>query len=230
MGYLHPFARDTEIHSHHEVTAIDPGQRRRRFATGKEADYDHLISSLPLPELIPRIAGAPREVLDAAERLACTEVVLVNVAVRRDDLLDAHWSYYYDKDIFFTRLSTPHLLSPNNAPPGCGSIQAECYYSKKYRPLDTKPEDCIAPVLRNLKKCGILRESDEIVFTNTLHVPYANIIFDLDRAEAMEIVHGYLGDIDIHPCGRYGTGAICWTDEASGGENAAEQVIKAVRR
>lgn len=230
MGYLHPFASDTEIHTHHEVTAIDPRNRQISFATGADADYDHLISSLPLKELIPRIKGAPREVLDATERLACTEVVLVNVAVRRADLLDAHWSYYYDKDIFFTRLSTPHLLSPNNAPPGCGSIQAECYYSKKYRPLEVKPEECIAPVLRDLKKCGILRESDEIVFTNTLHIPYANIIFDLDRAEAVETVHGYLEDVDIQPCGRYGDWGYLWTDEAfTSGENAAERVIKAVR-
>jgi protoporphyrinogen oxidase len=125
----------------------------------------------------------------------------------------------------------PHLLSPNNAPPGCGSIQAECYYSSKYRPLDRAPDDCIEPVLRDLKKCGILRDSDEIVFTNTLHIPYANIIFDLDRAAAVDIVHGYLRDIGIHPCGRYGEWGYLWTDESFiSGEGAAEQVLKEIRR
>lgn len=230
-AYINPFTREAEVQTSHAVTAVDPKDRRLRFANGRHADYDHLISSIPLKELIPRIEGAPREVLDAADRLACTELVLVNVAVRRADLLDAHWSYYYDRDVFFTRLSTPHLLSPNNAPPGCGSLQAECYFSSKYRPLDRAPDDCISPVLRDLKKCGILRESDEIVFTNTLHLPYANVIFDLDRAAAVDTVHGYLRDIGIHWCGRYGEWGYQWTDEAfMSGESAAQQVIKAVRR
>ncbi len=227
MAYLPGFAEGTDIQTHHEVTSVDPKARRLQFANGTHIDYEHLISSLPLKVLIPRIQGVPSDVIDATERLACSEVVLVNVAVRRADLLDAHWSYYYDRDIFFTRLHMPHLLSPNNAPPGCGSIQAECYYSSKYRPLDRSPEDCIEPVVRDLRKCGILRENDEIVFTNAMHIPFANIIFDLDRAEAVETVHGYLRDIDIHPCGRYGDWGYLWTDEAFiSGENAAEQVLK----
>lgn len=230
-AYLEPFARETEVKTSHEVTGVDPRRRKLRFGNGQQSDYDQLISSIPLKVLIPRIDGAPKEVLDAAERLACTDLVLVNIAVRRADLLDAHWSYYYDRDLFFTRLSTPHLLSPSNAPSGCGSVQAECYFSPKYRPLDRTPDECIAPVIEGLKKCGILRESDDIVFANTLRIPYANIIFDLDRASAVATVHGYLRDVGIHWCGRYGEWGYQWTDEAFiSGEAAAEQVIKAVRR
>ena len=33
---------------------------------------------------------------------------------------------------------------------------------------------------------------------------YANIIFDLDRAAALKTVHGYLDDLGIAYCGRYG--------------------------
>lgn len=230
-AYLEPLGQATKVATEHEVVDVDTRAGRLQFANGTHADYEHLISSLPLKALIPRIADVPKDVIEATERLACSEVVLVNVAVGRADLLDAHWSYYYDRDIFFTRLHMPHLLSPNNAPPGCGSIQAECYYSSKYRPLDRTPEDCIEPVLRDLRKCGILRESDEILFTNAMHIPYANIIFDLDRAKAVETVHGYLRDVGIHPCGRYGDWGYLWTDEAFvSGEDAAERVIKELRR
>ena len=58
-------------------------------------------------------------------------------------------------------------------------------------------------------------------------VPYANIIFDLDRSAALEIVHGYLGDIGVHYCGRYGDWGYLWTDEAFvSGENAAQKALK----
>ncbi len=226
VEYLRKWATRADLRLGHAVTRVDPRSRTLTFANGKSAEYDRLISSMPLPELIARMPDVPREVREASERLACTEVVLVNVAVKRADLLDAHWSYYYDRDIFFTRLSTPHLLSPNNAPRGCGLLQAECYFSKKYRPLDRSPDACIEPVVASLRKCGLLRPDDEILFTNTLHLPYANIIFDLDRARAVDTVHGYLREQGIEYCGRYGDWGYLWTDEAFiSGEKAAERVL-----
>jgi protoporphyrinogen oxidase len=229
VSYLHRFARETEVRLNHKVVSIDPREKNIGFANGTSVEFDHIISSVPLPDLVPTIRGAPREVIEASQRLACSELVVVNVAVRRPDLVDAHWSYFYDRDVFFTRVSTPHMQSPNNVPPGCGSLQAECYYSRKYRPLDRKPDECIEPVLNDLRRCKILREDDEILFTNTLHSRYANVIFDLERAGALEIVHGYLRDVGIHWCGRYGDWAYIWTDESfMSGERAAEQVLRAM--
>jgi protoporphyrinogen oxidase len=185
---------------------------------------------VPLPDLIPTIAGTPADVLQAAGRLACSEVVIVNLVVDRTDLMDAHWTYFYDRELFFARTSTPHLQSPHNVPPGCGSIQAECYYSKKYRPLDRRPEECIEPVIRDLKKVGVLRETDRILFRNTMHLRYANVIFDLERADALKTVHGYLDDLGIAYCGRYGDWRYIWTDEAFlSGERAAQKTLAGIR-
>jgi protoporphyrinogen oxidase len=190
-------------------------------------EYSFLISSVPLPDLIPMIEGTPPDVLDAAKQLACTEVVIVSLGVDRPNLIDAHWTYFYDRDIFFTRLSTPHLQSPNNVPEGCGSLQAECYYSKKYRPLDRKPEECIEPVIRDLHRCGLLNGDDKVIFKHAMYLPYANVIFDLDRAKALSIVHGYLDDLGIAYCGRYGEWAYIWTDESfMSGEIAAEKTME----
>lgn len=105
----------------------------------------------------------PQRVRDAAAKPACTEAVIVSLGIDRADLINAHWTYFYDRDIFFTRLSTPHLQSPHNVPAGCGSLQAECYYSRRYRPLDRRPAECIEPVIRDLIRCGVLRESDKIL-------------------------------------------------------------------
>ena len=85
---------------------------------------------------------------DAASRLACSTCVLVNVGVNREDLSKSHLTYFYDEDICFTRLSFPHMFSRNNVPAGTGSIQAEVYFSNKYKPLTGKPDDLIEPVIR----------------------------------------------------------------------------------
>ena len=53
-------------------------------------------------------------------------------------------------------------------------------------------------------------------------MPYANVIFDLERDAALETVHGYLDDIGIAYCGRYGDWGYMWTDESFiSGERAA---------
>lgn len=229
VSYLHPFRKIADIQLDHRVVKIDPKERVIYFANGAKADYDGVVSSIPLPELVPMIAGAPRDVVEAAERLACSEAVIVNLGVDRADLVDAHWSYFYDRDICFARLSTPHLQSPNNVPPGCGSLQAECYYSKKYRPLNQRPEDCIDPVIADLKRCGVLRETDKILFRQAMHIPYANVIFDLESMPATKLVHGYLEDIGIGYCGRYGDWAYIWTDQSFvSGENALQKVLSKV--
>ena len=226
VSYLRRFMDSSDIRLGHSLESIDPKAKEVRFKNGAVAGYSGLISSVPLPDLIPTIKGAPRDVLEAAAKLACTEVVIVNLVVDRADLIDAHWTYIYDQDIFFTRLSTPHLQSRNNVPPGCGSIQAECYYSRKYRPLDRTPRECIEPTISDLKKIGILREEDKILYQDVMHIDYANVIFDLERASALKIVHGYLDDIGVAYCGRYGDWAYIWTDESFiSGENAAEKVL-----
>jgi protoporphyrinogen oxidase len=111
-------------------------------------------------------------------------------------------------------------------PAGCGSLQAECYYSRKYRPLDRRPEDCIEPVIADLKRCGVLREDDRILFRDAMHIPYANVIFDLESTPSAAAVHGFLDDIGIAYCGRYGDWAYIWTDQSFvSGENALNKVL-----
>ena len=210
----------------HELVSVDPRTREIRFSNGFVTHYDSLVSSVPLPDLIRMIQGAPPDVVDASRRLACSTCVLVNIGVNRQDISRAHMTYFYDEDICFTRLGFPHMLSAQNAPPGTGSIQAEVYFADKYKPLTGAPEDWVEPVIRDLRRCGILREEDKILSSKAMLLRYANIIFDLERAAALKTVHGYLDDVGIAYCGRYGDWGYMWTDESfKSGELAAEKVL-----
>jgi protoporphyrinogen oxidase len=208
------------------VERVDPGRRAIAFADGTEVVADAVVSSIPLPALVPMIVGAPESTLEAASKLACTKCVTVNVGIGREDLSSHHWTYFYDSDFVITRLSFPHLLSPHTVPPGCSSVQAEVYFSDKYRPLESHPQTFIEPVVRDLRRCGLLRDDDEILHTDARLIPYANVIFDHDRQCALQEVHGFLEDVGINYCGRYGEWGYQWTDESFvSGEEAAQRAL-----
>jgi protoporphyrinogen oxidase len=225
--FLRPFHQASDIRLGHHLIRVDPKRREAHFANGAVIGYDHLISSVPLPDLIPMIVGAPKDVLDAADALACTTLVLVNLGVARTDLSPSSWTYFYDDEFPFSRVSFPRNMSLHTVPEGMASIQSEIYFSRKYRPLNSAPESWIGPTIDGLTRCGILREDDEIVLKHAQRVDYANIIFDLDRAEALAVVHAYLDEVGIGYCGRYGEWGYLWTDQAFiSGENAATRALE----
>ncbi len=227
VSYLKKFVPLGSLKLNHELVSIDPHTRQLNFSNGFMTHYDALISSVPLPDIVRMIRGTPQDVLDASQRLACSTCVLVNIGVDRQDISASQLTYFYDEDICFTRLSFPHMFSSHNVPPGTGSIQAEVYFSEKYKPFTGSPNDWIEPVLTDLRRCGLLREDDRILFRKAMLLQYANIIFDLDREAALGTVHGYLDDLGIAYCGRYGDWGYMWTDESfKSGENAAERVLR----
>lgn len=226
VSYLNMFLKMTDLRLGRKVEGIDTGARELRFRDGTVERYEGLISSIPLTDLVPMISGVPADVLESAGKLACSSLVTVNIGVEREDLSGFHFTYFYDREIPFSRVSFPHMFSPSNVPRGTGSIQAEIYFSPKYKPLDRSPEDCIDPVLSDLRRCGLLREDDRILFRNARYSAYANVIFDHQRAAALAAVHGYLEDVGIAWCGRYGEWAYLWTDESFiSGEKAAKKVL-----
>jgi protoporphyrinogen oxidase len=226
ISYLNSLPKISDMRLDHEVVSIDPKQRLVKFANGHESTYDALVSSIALPDLLPMIVGAPRDALEASQRLACSTCVLVNVGVDRADLSDSQITYFYDEDIAFTRLSFPHMLSGSNVPQGCGSIQAEVYFSAKYKPLGESTDAIIDRVIADLIRSKTLRDSDKIISRHAFVVKHANVIFDLDRPNAIATVHGYLDDVGIHYCGRYGDWGYMWTDESYiSGERAAQTAL-----
>ena len=89
MSYLKKFVPLGNLKLNHELFSIDPRAQSLTFSNGVVAPYDALVSSVPLPDLIPMIQGAPQDVVDACRRLACSTCVLVNIGVNRQDLSNA---------------------------------------------------------------------------------------------------------------------------------------------
>lgn len=225
-SFIKGFYDKAQVFCDHELVAIDLKDRKLSFGNGTTTTFEKLISSLPLPVLIPLIKDAPRDVREAAARLACTQVVVVNVGLNRPIETKPQWSYFYDEDIPFARVSYRGNLSPKTVPPGCGGMQAEIYFSEKYRPLTESPDEWIERAIDGLIKCGLIESRREIIHQSAIMLPFGNIIFDLERKAAVDTVHGYLDEVGIHYCGRFGQWGYIWTDAAfMSGERAARAAL-----
>ncbi|RZI60616.1 MAG: hypothetical protein EOP14_00280 [Pseudomonas sp.] len=225
-SFIKGFYGKAEVLCDHEIAVIDIKQKRLTFKDGRSDNFSKLISSLPLPVLVPLITDVPREVLQAAARLACTQVVVVNIGLNRPMEQKPQWSYFYDEDIPFSRVSYRDNLSPRTVPPGCGALQAEIYFSEKYRPLEVPAADWIDPTIDALVRCGVIQSREEVIHQSAIMLPFGNIIFDLERKAAVDIVHAYLTEVGIEFCGRFGQWGYIWTDAAFlSGERAARAAL-----
>ena len=227
VSYLKQFEDVSDIRTGHRVTAIDMAEKRLSFSNGNEAGFEQLISSIPLPALIPLIKNAPQEILDAAALLSCSQVVIVNIGLKCEPISDQSWTYFYDDEFPFSRLSFPGNYSPHTVPEGCCSVQAEIYFSDKWKPRTGELDDWIQPTIDGLIECGLIKDESDIIHKSTIYAPWGNVIFDHDRPRCLKLVHDYLKEIGIAWCGRYGDWAYIWTDESFiSGERAANMVMK----
>jgi hypothetical protein len=81
-------------------------------------------------------------------------------------------------------------------------------------------------VLADLRRVGVLHETDRLLVVESRPVRYANVIWDHERAAAVATVHAFLAEVGVVRCGRYGDWDHSWTDEAyESGERAGREVL-----
>jgi protoporphyrinogen oxidase len=173
---------------HDEVVSIDLRSRNVHLASGATFAYDSLINTIPLDKFVSLIEGAPKEVVEAANCLRCTSLLLVNILGVQTKSIPYHWLYVYDEDKYSTRITQTHLLSPSNTPKGIAGIQVEVYASP-YRPFAESHAAIAERVANEVRAMSLIDEIEAMHFN---FIPYANIIFDHQRIRAQETILTFL--------------------------------------
>lgn len=209
------------IYYNKRVVRIDLKGRKITFQDGTSSYYEKVVSTIPLPEMIKIIAAVPPSIRDAAKHLINNSVMIVNLGIERSDLSEFQW-IYYDGDEPFYRIHFPSMLSGFNAPKKVGVISAEIAYSR-YRPLIKG--DLIELTITHLRKVGILKFSDNIIYKNMTDLKYAYVIYDHNRKACVNKIRDYLRKNNIETCGRFGEWAYLWMDQSIlSGKRAAEAI------
>jgi protoporphyrinogen oxidase len=84
--------------------------------------------------------------------------------------------------------------------------------------------------VNELQELGILRSPSDVLWAEHREVPYANVVFTLDRAAALNVILPWIKQAGIVLAGRYGEWAYHWTDDAvRAGWAAADLVLERQR-
>jgi len=196
------------------------------MADGSRYRYDHLVSTMPLPELVRLIGSeAPDEVRAAANGLRHISVRCVNLGVGREKITDKHWIYYPEETIFH-RIFVQGNASPHCNPPGGFGLTCEISYSP-WKPLPLDGKELIARCVADCISVGMLRADDPIITANQVDMPYAYVIYDQARAANVATVKDWLACHDIVLAGRYSEWEYYNSDHAFiAGKKAADTVLR----
>lgn len=165
----------------------------------------------PLPEVVKMLDNVPAEVKKAAENLHWTCGYQVSLGFNRPDVAKHLWFYIYDKDVPPARVYFPNLKSPDNAPDGCSSVQAEVFFANDA--IIPDKAEILEKTVEKLKHlCGF--DDKDIVVKDIRFEKYGNIIFTPDIYESSTTIRLYLDKLDIKIVGRFGKWDYYWSHQA----------------
>lgn len=175
------------------IQKIYLGSKSIELDNGAIVPYEVLINTLPLDQFVSLAHEAPTSVRMAASRLNCTSVLLVNITGTCKEPAPYHWLYVYDTNYLSTRITQNQKLSQSNMPPGKVGLQVEVYYSK-YRPLPGTHEEIAKKVASEVISMKLV---DTVEKSHTRQIDYANIIFDHERKDSLNIILNWLKNFGL---------------------------------
>ncbi len=223
FGFFEPLYADIDVTHNARAVEVDPAGKLVTFHTGRTEHYDHLASSMPLPELIRITKDVPAALRELAAGLRHTQLLCVNILVKKPQLTNNHWFYIYDEDIDVARVSVPSNLSGESLPPEWTALQAEVFRrDDEALPIDVLLERAAAQVARILD----FNPVSEIASLSHVPVPHAYVLSDHRRAAIVAALREWLEERDIFPMGLFGRWKYIWSDEAFRQGRQVAQLIK----
>ncbi len=197
---------DVDIKLRMSVKYVDPSAKYVKFSNGEYVHYSTLVSTLPLPVLIPMIKGVPSRIVQLSRELKHSSLHYINIALKNRLRRKYSWVYFYDSDIPVSRLIAYDNVGNNMSPRNSSAVQIEIPYTKIY---DSKMSD---EALGSMVNLGYIDEkSIENAWEFSLQFGYP--IHDLRRISILKEIFAYLDEIEIFTVGRYGRWEHLWSHQ-----------------
>jgi protoporphyrinogen oxidase len=167
---------------------------------------DHVISSMPLTELVKRLdPPPPPEVLTAVKNIVYRDFLTVCLIVNKRELFPDNWIYIHDPDVKVGRIQNFKNWSPDMVPDQSKTSLGLEYFCKEGDSLwNQRDEDLIELGKREVERIGLAKYSD-IEDGCVFRVPKSYPVYDSDYREHLGIVREFVESLgNFQTVGRNG--------------------------
>jgi protoporphyrinogen oxidase len=181
------------------VTVLCNGHR-------EDVPVDHIISSMPLTELVKRLdPPAPVEVLAAVNKITYRDFLTVCLIVNKKELFPDNWIYIHDPDVKVGRIQNFKNWSPDMVPDRTKTSLGLEYFCTEGDALWTRTdEDLIELGKSEIDRIG-LAKYDDIEDGCVFRVPKSYPVYDSDYREHLAVVRRFVESVgNLQTIGRNG--------------------------
>jgi len=191
-----------KIRCNTNISKVEKKGKWRVHHDGTVDEYDALVSTIPVMELLECLEGVPKDVMEAAKGLKFNSLINVLLGVDKPKMNDFHWVYIPEEDVDFNRLIFLSNYAPDMAPKGKSSVAVEltCRFGDD---IWSKSDDAILKeIIEGLERKGVMKAS-EVCYSKVMRSKYAYVIYDLDYNRNIKTVMDFLASREIELCGRF---------------------------
>jgi protoporphyrinogen oxidase len=176
------------------------------LASGERHTYRHIISTMPLTQLIHALPDAPQKVLDADSRLHYRNTILVYLRMDAQSLFPDQWIYIHAPELAVGRITNFRNWIPELYRESTDTILAlESWHdpdSKGWRAAD---EQHIQRAIEDLHQTK-LATGAPITAAHVVRIPFCYPVYKLGYKNYLGVLRDYLQTMPrLQVIGRYGS-------------------------
>ncbi len=191
---------------HHEAGRIQQVEIRGEDGTQETLEVDHLISSMPVTQLIRGLSPQPpQHVIDAARGLNYRDFLIVVLIVEQETLFPDNWIYIHDPEITVGRIQNFKNWSPDMVPDQSKtSLGMEYFCSEGDNLWEMGDDDLIKLAKREIEALGLARAAD-VVDGTIIRQKKAYPVYDEAYRSHLSVIQEYLAGFEnLQAVGRNG--------------------------
>lgn len=184
-----------------------------RYSDGKTEEFtgDHLLSTIPLKDLVGIVDPAPpKRVLGAASALNFRDFIAVALIINRTNLFPDNWIYTHDEDMRSIRIQNFNNWSPYmnpNKKTTCLGFEYVCNRGDEL--WEKSDKEMVEQATSDLEKAGFAKRS-EVRDGKVVHLTHVYPVYGLGYKEKVQTIKDYLDSFNqdipyqLQPIGRGG--------------------------
>lgn len=182
------------------------GQVTHVEAAGSRFAVDHVISTMPIRELVECLdPPPPQAVRQAAQRLRYRDFLTLALIIRQKDLFPDNWIYVHEPGVQVARIQNFKNWSPEMVPdPGMTCLGLEYFCFENDGLWSMKDSDLLELGRKELASLRLVRPED-VVDGKVLRIPKAYPVYDGEYRQCLAVIREFAATLpNLQLIGRNG--------------------------